>query len=247
MNDMPSIFHGYPSHSIAPIKHRPYDTVVDSEDFLDYSHDKNDSKMFNKTSPSFSDWNYSQQFPPHVPNIWSSYHLASSNDQFEYHFNSSVLDTFGSFIPKSTSESNSLDSWFPDMLKQSPNNSHLSNTSATAASTDFFSSFVNTHQEMPKLESSYYPFHIQDQQQVVSEGDNAGDRKEERTHQCVQCSRYYASLGGLKRHLKVCRVSPAESQPYFNSLNQMNTTLIPAPQQYSSENNSLPVDLSFGK
>lgn len=246
MNDASSIFRG--SHLIASIKHRPYDTVVDSEELLDYSHyDKSGIKMFNETQPFFCDWNYSQHFPnsANILNNWSSYHLASNDDQSsECRTNNLILDRCA-FNPKSISESNSLDSWFPDMLKQSPNNSHQSNVSATAAvETDFIGSFVNTLQETPKVGSSVYPFQVLEQQQVESKPNYPGDFKSERTHQCVQCSRYYASIGGLKRHIKVCRISSADSQPLFNSLNQLNTISIPAPQ-LSSGNNSLPVDLSL--
>ena len=231
--------------------YRPYDTVVRSEEFLDFDTSVIDRKMFAETppfKPSISDWNYSQHFPSaSVSNMWPSYHLINTSEQlFGYSVSSAMQDPF-SIIDKTicTNDSNSLDSWLPEnCLKQSPGDTYITHQNA-AASSDLFNSYSKTtQQEMPKVPLNQYPFDIKPSVENDVNTNCSVDCEPSQIHQCVQCSRQCASIGGLKRHLKVCKVLPSNSQPIFNSLNQLNNSQLVSVKRPSPVSNSLPVDLS---
>lgn len=75
-------------------------------------------------------------------------------------------------------------------------------------------------------------------QQAVKNADPA--------HQCKDCSRSCVSAGGLKRHAKFCRASPANLQTIFASLNRPTEEKDSAPAvvDNSTSSNQYPVNLS---
>lgn len=95
-----------------------------------------------------------------------------------------------------------------------------------------FPSTSNNVDNVPQLPIRPIP------QQAVKNADPA--------HQCKDCSRSCVSAGGLKRHAKFCRASPANLQTIFASLNRPTEEKDSAPVvvDNSTSSNQYPVNLS---